>query len=111
MPERFLRLFVPLAFGMAVICMPQAYAELRFKGEIEPGFFAFIRISEFRDFSIIVPTWNHLWYVAYILVYTLIAAACLPLLRLADVPVHRPALGWLPVPRWRILCRARDTLS
>ena len=103
-PERLLRLFVPLAFGMAVICMPQAYAELRFKGEIEPGFFAFYpEYLSFGDFSIIVPTWNHLWYVAYILVYTLIAAACLPLLRMAD---GRSAhlFAWLGRGRaWRVL--------
>ena len=43
LPERFTRLVVPLAFGMAVVCAPQTYVELRYRGEIEPGFFAFYR--------------------------------------------------------------------
>jgi glucans biosynthesis protein C len=105
LPERFVRLFAPLVFGMAVICMPQAYAELRFKGEIGPGFFAFYReYLGFGDFSIIVPTWNHLWYLAYMLVYTLIATACLPLLRsLADGWAAR-LFAWLESGRaWRLL--------
>lgn len=105
LPERFMRLFVPLVFGMAVICMPQAYAELRFRDEIEPGFFAFYRqYLGFGDFSIIVPTWNHLWYVAYMLVYTLIAAACLPLLRFVSVHLGEPVFAWLREGRaWRVL--------
>lgn len=105
LPRRFLRLFVPLVFGMAVVCMPQAYAELRFKGELEPGLLAFYpRYLGFGDFSIIVPTWNHLWYVAYVLVYTLIAAALLPMLvRLSAGPADR-LFGWLRAGgSWRVL--------
>ena len=105
LPERFVRLFVPLVFGMAVICMPQAYAELRFKGEIGPGLLAFYpEYLSFGDFSIIVPTWNHLWYVAYMLVYTLIAAACLPLLRtVADGAGARLCAWLLDGGAWRLL--------
>ena len=86
LPGRFVRLFVPLVFGMLVVVVPQAYAELRFKGEIGPGFLAFWRdYVLFRgDFSIITPTWNHLWYIAYMLVYTLLLAPFLkPLTRLS----------------------------
>jgi glucans biosynthesis protein C len=103
--ERFVRLFVPLAFGMAVICMPQAYAELRFKGEIDPGLLAFYpEYLGFGDFSIIVPTWNHLWYVAYVLVYTLIAAACLPLLRRIAAGPGARLCAWLRGGgAWRLL--------
>lgn len=105
LPERFVRLFVPLAFGMAVICMPQAYAELRFKGEIGPGVLAFYpQYLSFGDFSIIVPTWNHLWYVAYMLVYTLIAAACLPMLRRSAEGWGASLCAWLRAgPAWRLL--------
>ena len=100
-----MRLFVPLVFGMAVICMPQAYAELRYKGEIGPGFFAFYRqYLGFGDFSIIVPTWNHLWYLAYMLVYTLVAAACLPLLKLLADGWGARLFAWLEGGRaWRLL--------
>jgi len=105
LPERLVRLFVPLAFGMAVVCMPQAYAELRFKGEIEPGFLAFYPdYLSFADVSIIVPTWNHLWYVAYMLVYTLIAAALLPGLQRVAAGVGARFFAWLEKGRaWRLL--------
>ncbi|MEP9389311.1 acyltransferase family protein [Mesorhizobium sp. KR9-304] len=105
LPERFTRLLVPLAFGMAVICVPQAYAELRYLGEIEPGFFAFYRdYLGYGDFSIVAPPWYHLWYVAYILVYTLIAVACLPLLRPAATAFGGSFVAWLARGRaWRLL--------
>lgn len=105
LPERFARLFVPLAFGMAVICMPQAYAELRFKGEIGPGLLAFYpEYLGFGDFSIITPTWNHLWYVAYILLYTLIAATCLPVLRRMSAGPGARLCAWLQQGgTWRLL--------
>lgn len=80
MLERVWRLFVPLVFAIVVIVMPQAYFELRTKGEIEPGILAFW--GQYLDFgsafSITTPTWNHLWYVAYIFVYALILAPFLP---------------------------------
>ena len=81
--RRFLRLFLPLVFGMAVIVAPQAYCELRFKGEIPSGFWAFYQnyISFSNAYSIITPTWNHLWYIAYLVVYTLIAISIAPVLR------------------------------
>lgn len=88
--DRVFRLFVPLAFGMAVVVMPQAYVELLGKGEIEPGILSFW--STYLGlppgpFSIITPTWNHLWYVAYVLVYTVIAALAAPWLnRIAAGP-------------------------
>lgn len=105
LPRRILRLFVPLAFGMAVICMPQAYAELRYRGEIAPGILAFYpRYLGFGNFSIIVPTWNHLWYVAYVLVYTMIAAACMPLLSRVSRDFAPRLLAWLDGGSvWRLL--------
>jgi glucans biosynthesis protein C len=105
LPERFTRLVVPLAFGMVVVCAPQTYAELRYLHEIGPGFLAFYRdYLGYGDFSIVAPPWNHLWYVAYILVYTLIAAACLPLLRLATTALGGPFFAWLGRGRvWRLL--------
>ena len=80
MLERVWRLFVPLVFAIVVIVMPQAYFELRTKGEIEPGILAFWGpyLDFGSGFSIATPTWNHLWYVAYIFVYALILAPFLP---------------------------------
>lgn len=83
--RRFWRLFIPIVFGMVVVVMPQAYFQLRQAEVIEPGILAFwAAYFSFDDhFGIITPTWNHLWYVVYLLVYTMIAAALAPLLRAA----------------------------
>ena len=105
LPRRLLRLFLPLAFGMFVIVVPQAYAELRLKGEVGEGFLAFWRdYALFRlHTSIITPTWNHLWYVAYMLVYTLLLAVFLrPLSRVAGISGER-FFEWAGRSGWRLL--------
>jgi glucans biosynthesis protein C len=78
--QRSLRLLVPLVFGMLVIVPPQSYYELVQKGGYADGYLAFyLRYLSFdRNFCrgkdcLIVPTWNHLWFVAYLWVYTLVA--------------------------------------
>jgi glucan biosynthesis protein C len=116
-PRRFMRLFVPIVFGMLVICAPQAYFELYSKGETGSDFWAFYgQYLDFdMEFSILTPTWNHLWYLVYILAYTLAVVALLPLLRRLDGPAEalfswlgRGALGWrlLLVPVLPFLCYA-----
>jgi hypothetical protein len=95
--NRFLRLFIPIAFGMLMVVTPQSYFELLSKGEIEPGYWRFYPdyLSLTQHFSIVTPTWNHLWYVVYLLVYTLIVAAASPLLsRIAGGPAAR-FFAWL----------------
>ncbi|TNE67905.1 MAG: hypothetical protein EP335_00050 [Alphaproteobacteria bacterium] len=81
--KRFVRLFIPLLFGMLVIVTPQSYFQLLRTGEIEPGYLAFWQtyLTAPKGFSITLPTWNHLWYVAYLLVYSLLAIALMPLVR------------------------------
>jgi len=105
LPDRITRLVLPLAFGMAVVCAPQTYVELRYLGEIDPGYLSFYRdYLGFGDFTLVRPPWNHLWYVAYILVFTLVAAACLPLLRWATTALASPFFAWLANGRsWRVL--------
>ncbi|WP_048648412.1 acyltransferase family protein [Nitratireductor soli] len=77
---RFVRLFLPIAFGMLVLVVPQSYFELLTKGEIEPGYWRFYPayLDLEQHFSIITPTWNHLWYVVYLLIYTLLIVAVSP---------------------------------
>ncbi|MEO6365260.1 MAG: acyltransferase family protein, partial [Luteimonas sp.] len=75
------RLLVPLVFGMLVIVPPQAYYEiveksaggytegyLTFWGRYLHGDGSFCRDGECLD----LPTWNHLWFVAYLWVYTVL---------------------------------------
>ncbi len=98
--QRSWRLLLPLIFGMLVIVTPQAYYEvveklpggyhdgyLAFWGRYLQGDSSFCRESDCLD----VPTWNHLWFVAYLWVYTMIAWA---LLRFAPGTMER-AGRWL----------------
>lgn len=75
------RLLVPLVFGMLVIVPPQAYYQvvenlpggftdgyLSFWARYLQGDDSFCRDGECLD----IPTWNHLWFVAYLWVYTLL---------------------------------------
>ena len=91
--RRSWRLLVPLVFGMAFVVAPQPYYEALSKGIIEPGFIDFMaRYLSFQDFpgeawggeDIITWTWNHLWYLPYLLLYTLLL---IPLAMLLDGPL------------------------
>lgn len=72
--QRTKRLLIPLLFGMLVIVPPQVYFERIYKG---------IKYSSYLDFypSIFTATvypegnlsWHHLWFIAYLFVYSLIA--------------------------------------
>jgi len=83
--KRSWRLLIPLIFGMIFIVTPQSWLELITKGETDKSFWAFFPDYMNGGFSITTPTWNHLWYVAYIFVYTLILA---PMARLLSRLMH-----------------------
>ena len=76
--ERSWRLFLPIVFGMCVVVAPQSWLQLVESGEISSSFLAFYPGYLAEDYSISTPTWNHLWYLVYLFVYTLIL---LPLAR------------------------------
>jgi glucans biosynthesis protein C len=77
------RLLVPIAFCMLVIVPPQTYLELRFKEDIPADIWAFYLnyLDLDQVYPMITPTWNHLWYVVYVFVYSLLIIPFLPLLR------------------------------
>ena len=81
--RRMTRLGLPILFAMLVVVAPQSYFQLRQAGLIEPGYFQFLGIylTPGEDFGLIMPTWNHLWYVVYLVAYSLIFAAVLPWLQ------------------------------
>jgi glucans biosynthesis protein C len=91
---RSTRLLIPLIFGMLVIVPPQSYLEVVEKLRYAGGFAEFYRlyITGFHGFCrggdcLILPTWNHLWFVAYLWVYTAV-------LYLA-VRMAPPVIPWL----------------
>ncbi len=94
------RLFVPLVFGMFVTVPIQAYCQGVTNGTIDPGYGAFIlRYWQVQpwpaggwDGAESGITWNHLWYLAYLWIYTLALTALLPLLESAP---GRRLQAWL----------------
>jgi hypothetical protein len=81
--SRVVRLGLPLIFGIYAWVMLQAYYQVRQSGEFTGSVFAFYPdyVALEQTFSTITPTWNHLWYLAYLLAYILITIAILPWLR------------------------------
>lgn len=92
--SRFHRLFWPLLFGMFVIVPPQAFYELMdaarlgqiaifsesyltFYGKYVSGYSGWCD----AEGCLSVPTWNHLWFVAYLLIYSLGLALVWPVLK------------------------------
>lgn len=80
--DRTGRLVLPLVFGMLVIVPPQTYFEVAQSMpdlvESWPRFYM-LYLSGEHAWGIITPTWNHLWFVAYLWVYSLGLAALLAL--------------------------------
>jgi hypothetical protein len=98
--ERSRRLLLPLVFGMAVVVPPQAYLEVVQKVDYAGGYLDFLGLyfSGYQGFCaqgrcIVLPTWNHLWFLPYLWLYTVLLLA---------------ALRWLPTP-W--VCRTADQLA
>jgi hypothetical protein len=83
--SRSARLLPPLVFGMLVVVPPQAYDQM-----VESigygGSFVEFYLSHYLTFGVtfcqpgpcvLLPTWNHLWFVAYLWVYTMVLGAAL----------------------------------
>ncbi|MFZ6721898.1 acyltransferase family protein [Undibacterium sp. Ji49W] len=77
--SRSIRLLLPLIFGMLVVVPPQAYLEvvekLAYAGTY--GDFMQLYVHGYHGFKIEgktldLPTWNHLWFVAYLWVYSVL---------------------------------------
>lgn len=107
--SRFNRLFWPLLFGMLVIVPPQSYYEIVSDLHFSGGYLDFYGkyLTAHRGWCdhngcLIVPTWNHLWYVAYLLVYCLIFACIWPLLKRLPMQwaTRLPAPVYFLIPLW-----------
>ncbi|MGE5373014.1 MAG: acyltransferase family protein [Solirubrobacterales bacterium] len=96
--ERFLRLFIPLVFGMTVIVPPQIYCERLFRDQFHGSFFAFypsvFTTGPYPDGNM---SWHHLWFLAYLFAFS---AVLLPLL-----------LRWMKGPAAERLSRAGNWLA
>ncbi len=72
--ERFKRLFIPLIFGMLVIIPPQIYFERLTQGVHFGSYFDFWKtVFEFKPYPLGgALSWHHLWFILYILFYSLV---------------------------------------
>lgn len=107
------RLLLPLLFGMALIVPPQSYFEVVQQHGYAGDYLEFLRLyfSGYGGFCkagggcLILPTWNHLWFVVYLFVYTLALWVLLRLWpRALDAlaaalsrSLRGAALLWLPI--------------
>ncbi|WP_287597128.1 acyltransferase family protein [Thermomonas sp.] len=95
------RLLLPLVFGMYVVVPPQVYYELveKVPGGFHAGYAAFmgtyLRGGDFYCAApgdcVDAPTWNHLWFLAYLWAYTVVLWL---LLKLAPAAMQSVG-GWL----------------
>jgi len=97
--SRSARLLWPLLFGMAVIVPPQTWVELTTQHGYAHGFGYFIAHDYFRFGTldgIVMPTWNHLWFVAYLWVYSAVLSVALmiPGAGRAQAMFDRAFAGW-----------------
>lgn len=89
--SRSWRLLLPLAFGMAVVVPYQPYVQGVANGLIEPGFGRFLLRyfsggpwpAKAFDGADVGVTWNHLWYLPYLWLYTAVLVLLMPALRSA----------------------------
>lgn len=99
--QRIPLLLLPLVFGMLVIVVPQVYVEAHSKGLINsPNYWHFwylyldqtsAEFAQHKTLGKMHLTWNHLWFLPYILAYTIILWAVYPLI---TSPKCAPVWRW-----------------
>jgi glucan biosynthesis protein C len=78
--SRTQRLLIPLALGVWAIVPPQSWAEVTEAVGYRDGYLHFLQLYAggyggfCREDCLRLPTWNHLWFVAYLWCYTMVAA-------------------------------------
>jgi glucans biosynthesis protein C len=106
--KRSKKLLIPLIFGMLVIVPPQSYYEVveQLPGGYHEGYLTFWwqYLSGNNSFCdgddcLDMPTWNHLWFVAYLFIYTLL----IPLARWFPKPIKKIRMDGLGVLVWPVI--------
>lgn len=103
--ERSKRLLLPLLFGVALVVPPQAWLQLREQFGYGGGYLDFLRLyfSAHGGFCnarecLVLPTWNHLWFLPYLWCYTVLLLLALRLLPARGLQRSADALarcaGW-----------------
>lgn len=80
--ERITRLLVPLVFGIFVIVPPQIYFERLQRHQFSGSYAEFYpSVFEFVSYPAGSLSWHHLWFVVYVLVYSLVGLPLFAFLR------------------------------
>lgn len=80
--ERLRRLLVPLVFGMLVVVPPQIYYERMYRGATFASYWDFWKtVFELTPYPQGNMSWHHLWFVVYILVYSLVGIPVFAMLK------------------------------
>jgi hypothetical protein len=91
--ERFVRLFIPLAFAMMFTIPLQVYFEWRQTGRISVSYFDFYpSVWDFIPYPDGSLTWSHMWFVVYLFVFTVLLW---PLLSIMKINVIQKAINKL----------------
>jgi peptidoglycan/LPS O-acetylase OafA/YrhL len=100
--ERMKRLFIPLVFGMFVVVPPQIYYEHISKYS---GYWDFYKtVFEFQPYPQGSFSWHHLWFILYLLLYSLILLPFLIYIRSDRTKSFREKIGnWLSSPAGALL--------
>ncbi len=108
--DRVRRLVPVILVGTFVIIPPQTYIMLLDKGLLHAGYFHFWIFSYLAaDQSLVaplhrtMPTYDHLWFLVYLLIYTLVVAAVATLLRALRKLMPGTSLSVRRLPLWMLL--------
>ncbi len=100
--DRFRRLQPVILFGMFVVIPPQTYVVLVSRAGLHMDFLTFwwteyLRADQtlVRPLHMTMPTWDHLWFLVYLLIYALAAAAVIGAGRLLHVRGKAPISPWV----------------
>jgi hypothetical protein len=111
--DRLRRLLPVILTGMYLVIPPQTYVALVSRGATDMDFATFWWTQYLpadqtlvRPFHMTMPTWDHLWFLVYLMIYALAAAALVGLARLLGARTAPRVSPWLLVlapPLWLAL--------
>ena len=112
--NRTTRLIVPLLFGVLIVVPVQPWIELTTQHGYAQDFGYFLLHDYFRFGSVggvILPTWQHLWFVAYLWLYTMILVVLVALSGRSSLQglfdrAFGTVLVWLIPAAWLVLVSA-----
>lgn len=87
--QRFIRLFVPLLVGTLIVVPPQVYLERLAHGTIDVSYFDYYPSNFEGTYPKGNFSWGHLWFLAYLLIMSVMALPLFLFLRNYGAPLFR----------------------